>query len=71
MTRPTTQGRLTEYGATDHLDLDRLTGAEKRAYVACRVNGVGVREHARETDRSPGTISNLLRRADDRLGGKR
>lgn len=71
MNAPTKQGRLTEFGATDRLDLEQLTRAEKRAFIAVRVNGVGVREHARETERSPGTISNLLRRADDRLGVNR
>jgi len=38
-----------------------------RAYVACRESGIGVREFARRTDRRPGTVGNLLARAEARL----
>ncbi|WP_254524839.1 sigma factor-like helix-turn-helix DNA-binding protein [Natrinema caseinilyticum] len=48
-------------------DLSALTEAEREAYVACRENGVGVRELARRTDRRPGTIGNLLSRAEAKL----
>jgi len=50
------QSRLSEFGGNSSVDLSLLTGAERKAYVAVRLNGVGVREHARETDRSPGAI---------------
>ena len=50
-------------------ELSKLTPAERTAYVAVRMNGVGVREHARATGRSPGTVGNLLSRADTRLDG--
>jgi DNA-directed RNA polymerase specialized sigma24 family protein len=46
-----------------------LTDAERRAYLSCRdPGGFGVREYARETGRSPGTIGNLLARAERKLG---
>ena len=60
------QTTLQDYGV--EIDLSKLTAAERKAYVAVRMNGVGPREHARATDRSPGTISNLLRRAERKLG---
>ena len=62
-----TQVRLSEFGADSDVDLTVLTGAERKTYVAVRLNGVGVREHARATGRSPGTIGNLLRRAEKRF----
>ena len=64
------QARLTEFGTKTDVDLSRLTEAQRRAYVAVRLNGVGVREHARETERKPGTVGNLLRRAEKRLDGE-
>ncbi len=48
-------------------DLSGLTDAEREAYVVCRENGVGVREFARRTDRRPGTVGNLLARAESKL----
>ncbi|MFC7212889.1 RNA polymerase subunit sigma-24 [Saliphagus sp. GCM10025334] len=57
------QARLVDFGP----DLSPLTEAEREAYVACREIGVGLREFARRTDRRPGTIGNLLGRAEDRL----
>ena len=48
-------------------DLSELTEAEREAYVACRENGTGVREFARKTERRPGTIGNLLARAEAKL----
>jgi DNA-directed RNA polymerase specialized sigma24 family protein len=57
------QATLVDFGP----DLSQLTKAEREAYVACRENGVGVREFSRQTDRRPGTIGNLLARAEDRL----
>ena len=61
------QARLSQFGTESDVDLTVLTGAERKAYVACRLNGVGVREHARETGRSPGTVGNLLTRAEKRF----
>ncbi|NUE01111.1 hypothetical protein HUB97_01200 [Halorubraceae archaeon YAN] len=43
------QASLSEFGSSSNVDLGRLTTAERKAYVAVRLNGVGVREHARET----------------------
>ena len=57
------QATLVDFGP----DLSPLTDAEREAYVACRESGIGVREFARRTDRRPGTIGNLLARAEDRL----
>ncbi len=54
------QARLGEFGGGGDVDLTLLSTAEQKAFVAVRLNGVGVREHARETDRSPGTVGNLL-----------
>jgi len=44
-----------------------LTDAEREAFEAIEQDGYGVREYARETGRSPGTVGNLLRRARLRL----
>jgi DNA-directed RNA polymerase specialized sigma24 family protein len=43
--------------------LEILSEAELEAYEAVDLGTSGVREFARETDRKPGTISTLLRRA--------
>ncbi|MFP8952421.1 RNA polymerase subunit sigma-24 [Natrialbaceae archaeon A-arb3/5] len=48
-------------------DLSQLTEAEREAYVACREHEIGVREFARRTERRPGTIGNLLGRAESKL----
>jgi hypothetical protein len=42
---------------------EALTDAEAEAYQACVIGEWGVREYARETDRAPGTVGNLLARA--------
>lgn len=65
------QSRLLHYGLDGEIDLSVLTTKERQAYVAIRVNGTGVREHARATDRSPGTVGNLLRRAERKMGERR
>ncbi|MFP8891479.1 RNA polymerase subunit sigma-24 [Natrialbaceae archaeon A-CW2] len=57
------QASLVDFGP----DLSMLTDAERKAYVACREKDVGVREFARRTNRRPGTIGNLLARAEARL----
>jgi len=49
-------------------DLSALSPAELDAYLACDVGDVGVRQWARHTDRSPGTVGNLLSRARRKLG---
>ena len=43
--------------------LDELTEAEREVFETVEMGDVGPREFARETDRSSGTVSNLLRRA--------
>lgn len=50
-------------------DLSELTEAEREAYNACELGDMGPREYARFTDRSPGTVSNLLKRARKKIGG--
>ena len=47
--------------------LSDLTQAEREVYEAVENGEYGAREYARETGRSPGTISNLLRRAREKL----
>ena len=61
------QVRLSEFGTRSDVDLSKLTVGERKAYVAVRLNGTGVRTHARETERSPGTVGNLLKRAEKKL----
>jgi hypothetical protein len=53
----------------DENELEDLTPAELDAFLTCAWGDVGVREYARETNRSPGTVGNLLRRARDKVGG--
>jgi hypothetical protein len=43
-----TQARHSQFGTESDIDLTVSTGAERKAYVACRLTGVGVREHAPE-----------------------
>lgn len=52
-------------------DLSRLTEAEREVYEAVEQGPYGAREYARYTQRSPGTVSNLLRRARNRLDTER
>jgi DNA-directed RNA polymerase specialized sigma24 family protein len=61
------QATLAQFASVSPEALDDLTGAERKAYVACRINGVGGREQARFSGRSPGTVGNLLRRAEKKL----
>lgn len=60
----TPQSTLSDFGP----DLSDLTEAEYEVYMAVENCGYGPREYASETNRSPGTVGNLLRRARDRLG---
>lgn len=48
-------------------DLSVLTEAEREVYEAVGMGQYGPREYARETDRAPGTVGNLLRRAREKL----
>ncbi|AHG00334.1 RNA polymerase subunit sigma-24 [Halostagnicola larsenii XH-48] len=48
-------------------DLSALTDAEREAFRAVRIDGTGVREYSRQTNRQPGTIGNLLARAETKL----
>jgi len=48
-------------------DLSELTDAEREAYRACRARNEGVRAFARRSNRAPGTVGNLLARADQKL----
>ncbi|MFC7131663.1 MULTISPECIES: SWIM zinc finger family protein [Salinibaculum] len=52
-------------------DTSGLTAAELDAYLTCELANVGVRDYARNTDRAPGTVGNLLARARDKVGGQR
>ena len=60
------QARLDEY-EQERPALHLLTPAERDAFEAVDMGEYGPREYARNTNRSPGTISNLLRRARDKL----
>ena len=48
-----------------------LTPAELDAYLTCQLGDVGPREYARHTDRSPGTVGNLLGRAREKVADGR
>jgi len=64
------QASLSEFADARHddgPDLSDLTDAEREAYDAVVLGDFGVREYARDTSRSPGTIGNLLSRARDKL----
>ncbi|WP_135363845.1 sigma factor-like helix-turn-helix DNA-binding protein [Halosimplex halophilum] len=50
-------------------DLSALSDAQREVYEAVEQDGYGMREYARKTGRSPGTVGNLLRRARRRLDG--
>jgi DNA-directed RNA polymerase specialized sigma24 family protein len=51
-------------------DLSELTDAEREVYEAVEQDGYGMREFARKTGRSPGTVGNLLTRARQEVGGE-
>jgi len=54
-------------GSAEPLGVDE---AEHEVYVAAECEGAAVRELARETDRRPGTVGNLLKRARLRLADR-
>jgi len=62
------QASLTEFESATSPDTSQLTDAEREAYVAVERGDCGVREFARRTGRSPGTVGNLLARAREKLG---
>ncbi|QGA83745.1 sigma factor-like helix-turn-helix DNA-binding protein [Halomicrobium sp. LC1Hm] len=51
-------------------DLSPLIDAQREVYEAVEQDDYGVREYARKTGRSEGTVGNLLRRARRRLRGE-
>jgi len=46
---------------------DGLTEAEREVYLAVDEGEFGPREYARETERSPGTVGDLLSRAREKI----
>ena len=66
---PTPPAWLTLDESIDPSEFDELTPAELDAYLTCELADVGVCEYARFTGRAHGTLTNLLRRARDTLGG--
>ena len=61
------QATLAELADVRREDLDTLTDAERKAYVACWINGVGVCEQARLSSQSAGTLGNPLRRTEQEI----
>jgi len=61
------QAALTAFERDEVRSLDSLTDAEREVYDAVNTRGFGVREYVRRTDRSPGTVGNLLGRAREKL----
>ena len=59
----------TSLGAFTRPGFRDLTDAEADAYLNVDEGGHGMREYARQTDRSPGTVGNLLLRARRKLDG--
>ena len=66
---PDEQITIIDVGDDGGIDTDSLglTDAEADAIHAVAIQGLGPRQLARETGRSPGTVSNLLRRARRKL----
>ena len=64
------QSSLTDFSEEGLRDLSELTEAEREVHVAVECEGVAVRELARETDRCPDTVGNLLKRARLRLADR-
>lgn len=58
---------MPEQTSLDRWQYRELTDAELEVYRKVERYGRGPREIARRTDRSPGTVGNLLRRARDKL----
>jgi len=49
---------------------EQLTPAELDAYLTCDLGSLGVREYARQSGRSPGTVGNLLADARAKMEGR-
>jgi len=65
------QAELHDYERDDEPDLSKLSPAEREAWEAVVDGDLGGREFARLTDRSWGTVSNLLMRAREKLDVER
>jgi DNA-directed RNA polymerase specialized sigma24 family protein len=65
-------GRFTFAERADELHeiVNDLTRAEAEALAAVKYGHRGPREFARETDRSPGTVGNLLASGREKVGGE-
>jgi DNA-directed RNA polymerase specialized sigma24 family protein len=61
------QSSLFDFEEDGLRDLSELTDAEREVYIAVERDGTPVRQVARATDRRPGTVGNLLKRARLRL----
>lgn len=64
------QSSLYDFEESGLRDLSKLTDAEQEVYKAVEREGASVRQLARDTDRRPGTVGNLLKRARLRLDGR-
>jgi DNA-directed RNA polymerase specialized sigma24 family protein len=64
------QSSLYDFEKSGLRDLSKLTDAEQEVYKAVEREGASVRQLARDTDRRPGTVGNLLKRARLRLDGR-
>jgi len=62
----TPQRSLFDY-ERDEQDLSALTDAEREVFESVDRGEFGVREYARETNRRPGTVGNLLARAREKV----
>ena len=61
------QVSLQTFQGDDEPDLSKLSAAEREAFETVVQGDMGGREFARATDRSWGTVSNLLMRAREKL----
>jgi len=60
--------QVAEWG--DAREYEGLSAGELDAYLTCELGECGVREYARKTERSPGTVGNQLRWAREKVGGE-
>jgi DNA-directed RNA polymerase specialized sigma24 family protein len=63
------QTSLSRFERDDQEPINQLTDAEREVWDEVETGPYGAREYAEATDRSPGTISNLLRRARETVNG--
>jgi DNA-directed RNA polymerase specialized sigma24 family protein len=64
------QSSLYDFEDSGLRNLSELTKAEREVYISVEREGTSVRQVARETDRRPGTVGNLLKRARLRLNDR-